>query len=268
MARRKRYRKKKGKKRRRGGKRYGRASGMFTKRTKSRWTYGLTTAHGGLINIHRQNYSVFKLKQPLKMFATFKACRIFNHTMLATVNNTLMVIKGNSLFAPFGTAPNADATVAYHFASEWDNFYNNQKAKSSKIYVVVSALANVVDNYRVGVLVSDSATVLGTGVPWTDVCDDPRWMLMPLKFAVARVSNNKDLNTHFKYGSSVRSIHQGTVFSNAQFQSAIGADPSSKIFYHVVLFNATNAALTADDTMQVKCDLYLKTQLSGRDTSD
>jgi len=204
------------------------------------------------------------VKMPTTKYLTFKGCRGFTHTLLATNNNTLMVIKGNSLFTPFNTAPNAGADVP-HWTTEWAAFYDSSKVIRSSIRLTIRNIG-IVEGYRIAIFASRSATVLTNTFNWTDICDTPQFKLYPVKFGSAFISNSSGRQTNCFYSKTTKSMFQGTAFPNSLFRSLIGADPTNEFFYHVLIFTADNTAFAAGGTIGVSCDIKINTVLSIRDT--
>ncbi len=209
-----------------------------------------------------------KLAMPSpSMKFTFKTCSIGEIDKLAQFNMTLAVVKANSIFNPFEEAPLSGAEKP-HYKDEWAEFYDDQKCYSALLLFKLTSQLNI-DDLRIAIIPLRSATVLANTLAYDALCDYPRihW---------GRTLSGENTNGHLSFAArtvkisykvSIKSMYQGTAFSNQQFQSTTSADPSQEVFFHVIICNNNGELLSAGtDALAYQADLYTRTILSKRDT--
>ncbi len=230
----------------------------------TRYKYSSSRFHSLASSSWRPENRVTPAIMPTKKIINFKTCIQDDFVTIATQNNTLAVVKGNSAFTPFNTAPSADAAVP-HFFSEWSAFYDTQKVLSS-LLVVKAVSDNTAEDFRLAIVPLRTSTVLSNALKYSDLCDYPRMHFS--KLISANTNDDIPLNARqgrISYKTTPQSIYKGTAFTNDNFSAAVGADPTKTFFYHVLAIPNKNGSFTVTKKIELTYELYTTVELTVRD---
>ncbi len=200
----------------------------------------------------------------MRSFKTFRTCFEGGHTTLLTANNTMAVIRANSVDIPYGEAPLSDPRKPEEFDA-LNAFYDSAKIWSATLYATFeSSSSAATEDKWIAIIPLRTATVLSTALNWDDLCNYPRikfWSLSGDALDTALAGRMRSV----KYQVNIKSFFQGTVFSNAEFSQLFGANPVKKVFFHVLVVDRHNGTISSGNTVNIRFHLFQKVQMFKRD---
>lgn len=181
-------------------------------------------------------------------------------TVGTTFNETMMVIKGNSITSPFNLSPNASVAEFPYGIVEAQALFDEFKVNKCRLRI--RTICSCTDDMYIMVICLRTATVFGTDLSFAKICEYPRMIYKLLSNAVGTSVTSRQKITTITFNTSAKSMFKGTAFTNDKFAAAEGAEPANGLFFHVILtkFNGNTLSVGMPFQTSIQLDQWVAFQ--------